>query len=202
MVFSTEKSSAYFNLKHHAKRSDLGFTLIEMLMVILLVAIMSGIAIPQFVDFRKEARNASVNAALGALRTALSSQIGQMLLRCNASPGQIPKADTFNANDITAGLTPPCSAAQVPTPAEKQFTPNALPENPWSKNGTIVGLLPANGVVKCLGTGCNRDGVNACVGAAYAAANTGGWCYDEAKGTVWANSANDGTAAPNGEYSF
>lgn len=38
-----------------------GFTIIEMVIVILLTAIMAAIAIPQFIDYRKEAKNAKSN---------------------------------------------------------------------------------------------------------------------------------------------
>src|SRR4029079_3742435 len=92
--------------------SQNGFTLIEMLMVILLVAILAAVAIPQFVDFRTEAKNAATNAALGALRTGIATQIGQMVLRCSAASGTLPLAAQIAANDITTGGVP-CTVGMV-----------------------------------------------------------------------------------------
>jgi prepilin-type N-terminal cleavage/methylation domain-containing protein len=44
-----------------------GFTLIELIMVIVILGIMAAVAIPQFVDLRGEARTASAEGVAGAL---------------------------------------------------------------------------------------------------------------------------------------
>ncbi|MBI5368563.1 MAG: type II secretion system protein [Planctomycetes bacterium] len=49
-----------------------GFTLVEMIMVIILMLILSAVAFPRFVDIYTEARRSAVNSALGAVRTAIS----------------------------------------------------------------------------------------------------------------------------------
>lgn len=52
-------------------RGPSGFTLVEILMVIALIAIVSAIAVPQFVDFRTDAKKAVTQDRMGSLRAAI-----------------------------------------------------------------------------------------------------------------------------------
>jgi type II secretory pathway pseudopilin PulG len=56
--------------------------MIELLMVIILVGVLSTVAIPQFLDFRKEGKVSALKQNLSTLRIALKNQTQQALLKC------------------------------------------------------------------------------------------------------------------------
>jgi prepilin-type N-terminal cleavage/methylation domain-containing protein len=53
-----------------------GFTLIEILMVITLVAVLSAVALPQFIDFRDDARSAVTRDRLNSFRSSILGDPG------------------------------------------------------------------------------------------------------------------------------
>jgi prepilin-type N-terminal cleavage/methylation domain-containing protein len=162
-------------------RKRLGFTMIEMLMVILLVAILAVVAIPQFIDFRTEAKDAATRSILGTIRTGIAMQYGQSFLRCGAAAGEWPFADSIDANNATSGATPRCQPADIANTTERQFIAQpVLPDNPWGSNNNVIAC---NGVDGC--TRCNADGCDDAT-----AGGDEGWCYNEATGDFWADSDN------------
>ena len=81
-----EYSAKNFNMKNNTKHEELdmrnqkGFTLIELIMVIVILGILAAVVVPRFFDFTTDAHKANVEAFVGNLKSALEMSAAENIV--------------------------------------------------------------------------------------------------------------------------
>lgn len=138
------------------KRSS-GFTLVEVLIVVVIMAVLAATIIPQFTDSTTDAKASSVKFNLHTLR----SQIQLYKAQHNGTPPKAGMVSLIQTTDITGSDGVGASYSLGPYVME-------LPENPFASSAvvkTITGSPAKSGDVT--------------------ANNAGGWLYNATTGEVW-----------------
>lgn len=105
-----------------------GFTLIELVVVMVILALLAAVAVPKFLDLQKQAEVSSVRKVVGNIRSALSIRTAQALVN-----GEV-------LADLAGTLYPMELLSTVPEPYEgKQGAPLSLTDYKgvwWQGNGS------------------------------------------------------------------
>ena len=142
-----------------------GFTILELLVVISVLVILIGIAIPRFKGMQDAARIAQVKGELQTIRTAVESYY------INQSPSAYPISSNTLGSDILAGVAP-------------KVIPDVIPYDPFgSTTSTEYRYMRNNNyyVIGSVGTGTDLASL-AITSAGVASKNAANLCASNGSG--------------------
>jgi type IV pilus assembly protein PilA len=151
-------------------RFDQGFTLVELLIVILIIGILAAIAIPSFLDQKSKANDAQAESAVTSLRPAVAS--------CFLDTGDYTKCDTPTEVSNT-GLDWGTGPGQVSVDYEPYGIPDTVAYESAATDGTIFAVIKSvsKGTVQllCLTTTGQYPVGNCAPGGSLAGYPVGQW---------------------------
>ena len=95
-------------------KSSKGFTLIEIIAVLVVLGILAAIAVPKYIDLAADARNKAAKGAVAAAQSALSMQYAKILLSKGSAPASTEINPGTNCGVSDGDFTVTCTNTADP----------------------------------------------------------------------------------------
>jgi len=142
------------------KNNQQGFTLVELVTVLVILGILAAVAIPKYVSYTSEARAASLNGLAGALRSAVALTQAKYTVMGNSAATAVTLADGTSVT-VTSGANggiPTVAAAGIQAAVNQSgFTFDPLTGKWDFSSGAIANCFVtyvAAGTASVTSTGC------------------------------------------------
>jgi MSHA pilin protein MshA len=134
-------------------KSQKGFTLIELVIVIVVLGILAGIAIPKYISIQRDARIASVNGIAGGIRGAVALARAKYLVNQNTTIATVDMDSTLVTCAVGSGIPTGDATGIVAAMQDVSGYTVTYP------TGTTVRFTPPGGNANCQATYDGTTGI-------------------------------------------